>query len=85
MARRVGPSATADTCLFVSRLQNGSSNKQRAVTLTGGGVGEQVSKQLVLAGDLDRRHADGEARAGALFLRADQSEQPVDCARNDAE
>ena len=40
---------------------------------------------LLFAGDLNSRDADREPSPGLLFLVADQSKQPVDGARYDAE
>ena len=55
------------------------------MTLTVGDVSEKVFERLVLAGDLDGRHAHREARARPLLVLVDEAKQPRDGARDDAQ
>ena len=55
------------------------------MTLTVGDVSEEVFERLVLAGDLDGRHAHREARARPLLVLVDEAKQPRDGARDDAQ
>ena len=55
------------------------------MTLTVGDVSEEVFERLVLAGDLDGRHAHREARARPLLVLVDQAKEPRDGARDDAQ
>ena len=55
------------------------------MTLTVGDVSEKVFERLVLAGDLDGRHAHREARARPLLVLVDEAKEPRDGARDDAQ